>query len=205
MSTKERIYQVSLALFNQYGLKNVRLQHIADTLKMSVGNLAYHYPSFEHLVKYVVKRSLEDLMSTTASWDHTYFFIDFDNRLTQYYFKMHKYAFYFVDSIEILRSYPALHEYRIELSQKALTELENWIIKNLRNDFLIFKEPSLSYDLAKSLRFSMEFYHLQNAVLENNTHFEHHFRKFIWFQIFPYFSDKGKSEFEIMIQPKLME
>ena len=48
--TKRRILDAALDLFNENGLVNVRLQHIADQAQMSVGNLAYHYANKEAIV-----------------------------------------------------------------------------------------------------------------------------------------------------------
>jgi len=41
--TKKKIIVAALKLFNQNGLVNVRLQHIADEAFISIGNMAYHY------------------------------------------------------------------------------------------------------------------------------------------------------------------
>ncbi|MEL7123903.1 MAG: TetR/AcrR family transcriptional regulator, partial [Bacteroidota bacterium] len=49
-STKQKILDAALKLFNQDGIVNVRLQHIADEAFVSVGNLAYHYSNKESIV-----------------------------------------------------------------------------------------------------------------------------------------------------------
>ena len=54
MTTKERIIESSIKLFNQQGMVNVRLKHIADAVGISVGNLAYHYYSKEAIVATIV-------------------------------------------------------------------------------------------------------------------------------------------------------
>lgn len=50
MSTKARILEVSLRLFNSEGLNQVGVRQIAKALGMSPGNLSYHFPRKEDLI-----------------------------------------------------------------------------------------------------------------------------------------------------------
>lgn len=43
--TKQYISDKALALFNEKGFVNVRLQHIADSAFVSVGHLVLQYPN----------------------------------------------------------------------------------------------------------------------------------------------------------------
>lgn len=48
--TKQKILDSALRLFNEKGIVNVRLQHIADESIVSVGHLAYHYANKEAII-----------------------------------------------------------------------------------------------------------------------------------------------------------
>jgi AcrR family transcriptional regulator len=48
--TAQRILEVTLELFNRYGEPNVPTTHICNELRISPGNLYYHYPSKDTLV-----------------------------------------------------------------------------------------------------------------------------------------------------------
>ena len=52
-STKQRILEAAVFLFNREGVANVRLQQIADETGISVGNLAYHFKNKEAIVSAV--------------------------------------------------------------------------------------------------------------------------------------------------------
>jgi AcrR family transcriptional regulator len=54
--TKQYILDKALILFNEKGFVNVRLQHIADTAFVSVGNLGYHFKNKEDIISSLYKR-----------------------------------------------------------------------------------------------------------------------------------------------------
>ncbi len=68
-STRERILQTCLALFNAHGLPAVSTHKIAAELGMSPGNLHYHFKTKEQIVTWLFRRfeqKLEALDSSTA-------------------------------------------------------------------------------------------------------------------------------------------
>lgn len=51
MSTKQRIIQASIELFNLHGERAITTNHIAAHLNMSPGNLYYHFPNKEAIIR----------------------------------------------------------------------------------------------------------------------------------------------------------
>ncbi|MDB5527057.1 MAG: transcriptional regulator, TetR family [Devosia sp.] len=64
-TTKNRILDTALALFNERGTGNVTTNHIADALGMSPGNLYYHYRNKAEIVRGLFAR-------ITADWATNY-------------------------------------------------------------------------------------------------------------------------------------
>lgn len=58
--TVERIVDVALALFNEFGEPNVTAAQIAETLGISPGNLYYHFRNKDQIVDRVVDRYAAD-------------------------------------------------------------------------------------------------------------------------------------------------
>ena len=54
--TAQRILEVTLDLFNRYGEPNVPTTHICNELRISPGNLYYHYPAKEELINSLFDR-----------------------------------------------------------------------------------------------------------------------------------------------------
>ncbi|NQZ77062.1 MAG: TetR family transcriptional regulator [Ekhidna sp.] len=61
MKTKERIALNALELFNNQGVKEVTLRQIANSLKISHGNLNYHYKLKEQIISDLYYRLVEEL------------------------------------------------------------------------------------------------------------------------------------------------
>lgn len=60
--TAERILEVTLALFNRFGEPNVSTTLISNELRISPGNLYYHYPAKDELVNALFDRFEADLL-----------------------------------------------------------------------------------------------------------------------------------------------
>ena len=80
--TKERILEVSLAMFNSFGEPNVTTNAIADEMNISPGNLYYHYRSKDEIVNKIFgqfERELDELFAMgkdrAANVEDTWFWL----------------------------------------------------------------------------------------------------------------------------------
>ena len=60
-NTKDKILKTSVRLFNENGLTNVSLRSIADDMKISVGNLQYHFKKREEIINALYFQMVEDI------------------------------------------------------------------------------------------------------------------------------------------------
>lgn len=56
MKTKDRIVYAALELFNQYGERSITTNHIAAHMKISPGNLYYHYRNKSEIIARIFDR-----------------------------------------------------------------------------------------------------------------------------------------------------
>ena len=204
MSTKAKIVEAAIRLFNQHGIQNVRLQQIADEVGISVGNLAYHFHDKKKIVKAIVAVVDTDFGSASIKWKKLRHLIDFDNHLSRHYQFLNTYSFYFLDVVDIKRLYPDIFREHNAQVEQFIHNLTQWLEKSVEKElFLPPKRTGQYAAVSKMIWFIGAFWMSQKRILDEEEDFEMGFKKMIWQQIEPFFALKGKTEFEMMIAPAL--
>jgi AcrR family transcriptional regulator len=108
--TKQHIADKALVLFNQKGFVNVRLQHIADAAFVSIGHLAYHFKNKDALLEFLYDQIRTEKEKMLNEHKVVPLFEDIHRMLTQIFKHQEQYRFFYTDTLEIIRSYPALAE-----------------------------------------------------------------------------------------------
>lgn len=202
--TKKKIIQSSIELFNGKGLNNVRLQNIADKCGISVGNLAYHFPNKLAIIEAIdelLQSEIEPILSKQKSFP---FLIDFDNHLSHYYFFINKYAFYFLDLLEMERNYPSLHLKRKEYIHNMIDQIHEWILENVSKGILQAEiHPQQYRHLSKALWMIITFWMTHQQVKGIHHQDEGTFKEVVWNQLVPLFTPPGLLEYEAIIVPQL--
>ncbi|MGI9551859.1 MAG: TetR/AcrR family transcriptional regulator [Aurantibacter sp.] len=194
----------AIKLFNNKGLINVRLQQIADDSEISVGNLAYHYYSKKAIVEALdgqLGQELELLLSVDQNFPSL---IDFDNHLGSYFHLINRYAFYFLDLLEMERAYPKIHAKRLEYIKKMIGQIHDWLVLTTNKSILKpEKVPDHYLHTAESIWMIITFWLTQRQVRGKSDVGEGNFKEFIWTQLFPLFTEQGWMECEAFILPQL--
>ncbi|GAB3506109.1 TetR/AcrR family transcriptional regulator [Emticicia fontis] len=112
MTTKQRILQTSLHLFNQYGIDAVTVRHIAKELGMSHGNLCYHFPNTDAIAETLYEQLIAELnqvIEEPAVFSTTNLRAFY--KLCAFVFeKLYNYKFLIQDFISITRRNPGLKQ-----------------------------------------------------------------------------------------------
>lgn len=112
MTTKQRILQTSLQLFNQYGVDTVTVRHIAKELGMSHGNLCYHFPNTDAIAETLYEQLIEELNNVIEE-PNVFNGINlqaFYNLCAFVFEKLYKYKFLIQDFISLTRRNPNLKQ-----------------------------------------------------------------------------------------------
>lgn len=196
MKTKILIKLAGLKLFNEYGVQNITLRHIAKNIGKSYGNVTYHFKTkkdlilslYEDLVEelYILMKEMpcnkEDLFKTILSPSRSF-------QLSI------KYLFFYKDFVEIKRFYPELSSTMEQNNRDRMKSYLN-VLKILKQDEILnpeLEDDDLMY-LMKLSGIVRTFFFIQNeyAVL-NKKNTEKDYIKELNRLLTPYLTTKGKN------------
>lgn len=103
-STKDKIIQTSIKLFNEFGYENVSMRDIAENLKMSPGNLTYHFKKKNDILYAIIQLLVAEHNSYHYSAEVT--IVEFHSTLLNVIDHQKRYAFYYRNIIELQKKYP---------------------------------------------------------------------------------------------------
>lgn len=168
--TKHIIIQAAIKLFNERGIKNVRVQDIAEEAGISPGNLTYHFPTKKDLMP-SVRRYMMKTLDTMA----------FANRLFEegiegmkvvksYLEYLEKFRFFYLDMLEIMREYPEIrttHQQQIDFEVESIKNLIQYV---RGKDYLQPEAFDGQYEaLANQIWMTMHFWLLNREVRGEKT------------------------------------
>ena len=203
-TTRNKITEVALMLFNGQGLQNVTLQQIANEASISVGNLAYHFHDKEQILKKIGNLISADMDKILRLWKNLPGLLDFDNQLTRLYHLLDTYSFYFLDILEIKRLYPYIHAIQQEHIANFILQLQQWFESNMKRELILELKSEQTRKIAEMIWFISSFWMTKKKILEKEEFFEGAFKDMIWQQIRPFMTDQGINEFEIIVYPGLI-
>ena len=199
LSKKDSILQAALFLFNRFGFVSVRLQHIADEVGMSIGNLAYHFKTKEEIIEKLYEDLTKEQQALLSDLRIIPLFININQHVENSFLLQKKYSFFYTDSLELIRGYPSIKKKYREHIQWQTIQIEILLKFNaargallepilpdssllLANRYILFLENWMNFERMKG-----------TEVSEINVE---KFKNDIWGLLAPYFSLTGKNEYQ---------
>ena len=195
MKTKEKIKLKALELFNSKGVLNVTLRDVASGLNMSYGTITYHYNTKKKLIDTLYHDMLTELqvISKTILNDNKSLFYNILNAPRHTFQLSIKYLFFYVDYIEVRRSFPDIareidknNEQRMQFWKGALKQLQQENI--IRGDI---EDKDLEYlmELSGAMR---TFFFLKIQPKGYTATLEKQYLDYVNRLIMPYLTSKGR-------------
>ena len=204
MTTKQRILQASLQLFNQYGIDTITVRHIAKELGMSHGNLCYHFPNTDAIAETLYEALLEELnkvleepnVFSTVNLQTLY-------QLCAFVFeKLYKYKFLIQDFISLTRRNPNLKQKHRDLVASRRVFFQMGIDAGIQAGFL---KPDIiegQYENFFNQLFIISDFWLASAEILYEGKEEEKLQIYLniaFTLIVPYLTEKGLSEYNELL------
>ncbi len=198
-NTKEVILSTALELFNSEGLSKVTLRSIANKMKISQGNLNYHFKKREVIIEtlyfQLVKNIDENISDSMGKENVLEVLLGISNRIMYDFFE---YRFFLLDFVQIIRENKVIREHYFKLTKQR--EQQFAMFFNLLIVDKIMRKEILSNEygnLYKRLQILGDFW-ISSAETESHLLTKKVIPKYselINQTIFPYLTDKGKKEY----------
>lgn len=197
--TKTRIIEKSIELFNRFGFVNVRLQHIADEVGISVGNLAYHFKNKDVIIEEIYAELEQSQKILLADLKIVPLFINIDKHIRDTYQIQQKFSFFYSDTFEILRSFPLIKKQYREYTRWYITQIENLIAFNVaRGTFRAELKEGLHAKLAEQYWMTIELWLYQSRIRTFDEVNSENYVLAIWALLIPNFTEIGHQEYKQM-------
>ncbi len=199
--TKEYMLAQALKLFNKNGFVNVRLQHIADAGAISVGNLAYHFKNKDSIVETLYDHLKSQQEILLYEFRVVHLFEDVNIQLHRIYQLQKQYIFFYLDTLEILRAYPAIKQKHQQHINWQVQQVE-WMFEFnvFRGSFQSPVHENQYKKLAQLFWLTMDNWMYARQIIGNNYLSEEDFIQDLWLLMEPHFSVVGLQEFKLLPQ-----
>lgn len=208
MKTKDRILLVSLDLFNADGATEVTTNDIAKELKMSPGNLYFHYKNKEQIIREIFKNLIADTQTIwkpqakIAQRKEKIHLVDFlDKNLALYW----KYRFFHREMYILRKKDPELsklwHRHSKKTSLLMIILYKYWVkagyMDKIQSRYEMEFVGELLFVASNSF---MQFFETtdRGSVPQQKT--LEKARRHIMRMLMPYLSEKTKKDFEVYFQ-----
>ncbi len=204
--TKDRIMEGAIALFNLYGFSNVSMQRMADDLGLSPGNLTYHFPRKEDLMLSIYNLFQKEILFIIPNPEENKpDLVVFDNQIRAFYKLQQRFLFFYLDLLEIERSYEVIAQKHYAHINNQIDSLEaglkyNQGLGNLKNN----DDMKTLRFLAEQLWFTAVFWPRQirvRGIDDNLTNL----REALWQQIGPHLTSKGKNKVKLLLKMEQLD
>jgi len=200
-TTKQKILQASLKLFNEKGVHSTTLRDVANAVGISIGNLAYHFKNTDYIIEELFKLMEAERGALLSTVQLIPSFENIHEQALPILKLSVKYKFVYVQSFDLLKDYPAiakLHRQYIESNIGYMKAMLDYSVAtgNMQT------EPYAGFymRLAENIWMVLYFWLSQEILRGNKKHDIEAARRAMWEMILPHLTEKGKSH----IHPLLM-
>lgn len=198
-NTKEKILAAALELFNNQGVADVSIRHVAKETDISHGNLIYHFKNKSEIVEGLHQQLFEHAARINQNIRAESLDISQLYQSTQVGFEVvYDFRFLFYDLLYISKTFPGMRETLI-LVEKVRSEMYGKVIHlSIKNELLRAAEYEGEYEqLIRRIKIFSDHWLSSAAIYENKPKEQviSEYAGLLMNHFYPYLTGKGKEEF----------
>lgn len=190
---KEEILSRSIVYFNNHGYASVSLFGLAQELKMSRGNLTYHFRDKDALLKAIAEQMWSRIEKERSKSRQLPSFENLNNEIHLYYKYQREYSFIFIDP-HVLK-HPIIQKQFRQMTAQTIKDNKAAIAFSIQ---LGNMKPELYPGVYNNLALTtwmLTFFWLPQQVIRGTTTTVDG-DSLIWSMLLPHFTEKGIRSFE---------
>ena len=202
MNTKQRIIDRAIKLYNNQGVINITSRDLAKSLRMSHGNVEYHFPNKESLLKAIydqMKREISGVYEEVKTPIDP--FLHFNELLVRLEAFHKAYSFFNLDVLEISRNYKEVNQLLKNTFQIRRTQMIHFYGRF--KEFGYFKEEinqGMYLRLEHTVRILITFWDSQREILPYFTLAQQGtMSTYIWELLVPHMTKKGMKAYRELV------
>ena len=200
MNTKEKILLKAITLFNLEGVENITTRHIARSLKISQGNLHYHYPTKNVVIEVLFEQFLTEIKNAERFKSDS-----FEKELVIASMKdsfkiMYKYRFFFKDNEVVWRRLPEIKTHTLKLFKSKQNQILDII--NLYKNQGIFREEISNNQikfLSEQFIFSITSWLSAKEYFTVKTNISDYYARYTFRVWLPYLKEDEMKKWELIL------
>lgn len=186
---KKKIIQKAIELFNEYGYENVSVRNISDSLRISPGNLTYHFNKKTDILTEIMKLIMEEHDNREFKPNIT--LAEFNDILVNVSEYQRKYVFYYRNYVELRKKYSTIAKMQADFKEEFIAlitnvlkyfELNGWIKREYHKDMY----ENLSISILSLITFWIQF------------NMDKKMSGVIWSLLLPLLTEEGLEEYKKM-------
>lgn len=201
-SRKEDILSTATRLFNEYGFGAVTLYDIAKEMKISRGNLAYHFKTKEDILKVLAEKmwkKMLDILSTATSFPS---FKNLHLQTEEYIACQREYAFVFLDN-QVL-NHPVVKSKFSEITTLGIEANKMAIAFAIANGNFEEEPFNGAYNNLAFLVWNIGSIWTSQQINTGEMSVEN-LEALMWSVIYPHFTEKGRQAFFTFFGDDIMD
>ncbi len=196
-STKQKIVDAAVRLFNEHGWVNVSVRDIAKELGISPGNLTYHYPNKGSVIQTIHQRIIEKRAMIFGNLSLDASIVNVNQQFQPLLELYAEYRFFFLDLLEIMRAFPDIAKMHREHIEFLITSVKGVIDYSVHSGNL-HPEPKEGYylNLSETVWILVSFWLNQQTIRGRAELNYEGARETMWNLVLPHLTEKGKQNYE---------